>query len=131
MINNWLKSEEKRGDRVRALLRSAARREDDAEELLSSARKAREDAAALTTEALPPLGLVECCAYLWDCSVREVAPTYHDACIQGFRVHAAALQSVINDAVTLRMVTPMGEGRILCHKDTPVHTLMLKRQNSK
>lgn len=124
MLSKWVRTEVQREQRLRELERKAAKMKEESELLTS-----RIEGLRLSD---PPDNLCACAAYLWGCSEREVAPSYQDAHTQGYRVHAAALQSVINDAVSSGQVRALPEGRILCLGGTELHRLaMLRRQNSK
>lgn len=124
MLNKWLRSEAQKELKIRAMEAKSRRMENESELLQARIKEMK--------RVTLPDHLMACCAYLWGCSEREVAPSYQDSYLQGFRVHASALQSVINDAVSSGMARGTGEGRILCKGGSELHRLaMLWREKHK
>lgn len=120
MLNNWKKTNEGR--------------EYQRARLLDAARKASEKVEALRAQAgqlaplEPPARLVECGAYLYTCAMESGVPSFHDAAVRGFRVHAAALASVLKDALDEGMVTWGPEGRLYATPEAePLRALWLLR----
>lgn len=126
MIKAWKEGNARREHHTATLLRAAERALSEAE---SRAARLRQDAARVEQSALaahqaalahasrfavepPPARLVECAAYLYEACMLQIVPSFHDAARRGYRVHAAALHSVIQDALALGEVYADSEGRV-------------------
>lgn len=73
-----------------------------AEEQLEQAREAASEP--------PSEMIVACAAYLYLCASSSFHPTYRGALKEGFRVHAAALDSALTDAVSMGWIGQSEDG---------------------
>lgn len=158
MIKAWIEKNERRAAHTQMLSAAAerahaaaatkvARMRADAARLTEDATKLAEGAesayAASKTHAAqfgaeePSERLVECGAYLYEAAMRGNAPSFHDAARRGYRVHAAALHSALQDALALGEVVQSSDGRLALNGPEGVVCAMWDRrecrtpQNSK